>query len=71
MDIDWDERSLEEVARVFGEKHLGGRAVNAMMKDVRYELIKNIRSSKDYVKKLMIKYNKAIEEVFVESSNDS
>lgn len=71
VDINWDERSLEEVARVFGERHLGGRAVNAMMKDVRYELIKNIRSSKDYVKKLIIKYNKAIEEVFVESSNDN
>lgn len=63
VDIEWDEDSLNKISEMFSEKHLGGRAVNAMMKILRFKLVKAIKSRT--LNRFNIKFNK---EIFVEET---
>lgn len=67
VNIKWDETSLMEVAKSFEEHHLGGRAVDSLLKDIRSALINHINSGNKKSNEFKIKYNKENDKIFIES----
>ena len=67
VNIKWDEASLMEVAKSFEEHHLGGRAVDSLLKDIRSALINHTNSGNKKSNEFKIKYNKENDKIFVES----